>query len=1126
VADPIAAAFVVVTADTKPFIAQMEALRLLAAKPIVIPVSALGGGKGASGAVAANTAIAQSLGGVQKSSAKAAQGMLSASQESNLFRGSLIGLARVTPVAVFGLGVIGTAAIAAGLAIKSSIGAAADLEQSLNVFQAVSGATVEQMAAVSAQAKALGADLTLPATSANDAATAMTELAKAGLTVNDTLAASRGVMQLAAAANITAGQAATITATQLNAFGLAGSEATKITDLLAGASVAAQGEITDFATAFQQVSAVAHQVGVPIEETTGLLTELAKAGLRGADGGTSLRTTLLRLVPTTKQAAEFQKALGIEIDKSVSVGAQLPDLIEQYRTALLRLTPVQQQEALTQIFGQDAIRAASIIFTQSQGALQLLTAQVSESGSGAKLAEARMKGFSGSVEGLKSAATTLGGTMGATVIPALTSVVKTLSAVTTEATNAANALVKVGDVTVKPVVSKLGGTDTLVPLALAAGAALGIKKLLAMRAASKEAAAAATAAAVQTGVAAEASATIQVAAQARVLTAFEATLAGQRLVNSAYLSNAAASTASTAVQVSNAAKVGTAAGVMGAKILGMNKLLAAGLVASVAGSQVPGEAGGAISSIGNAVVFGSLLGGVPGAIAAGGAATFLAGLNSGKKETSENKAKWDELTYAEQISVLRSIGGVKNGLIGPKAGDFLSTFELTVKPRPSAGTASPAANAAISASIPTIDFSVAPARGGQFAQVAKTFSALFPKAEKFIPLVLPGAKAQVLLARKEQIDLNVSLARLSGSTAELDKALQAQAKFDRKLISTLQSQLVAPNADLSGFKFSLKERTAIAKEIGVAVADLNGVLAETASLANETFTIPTGIKIADIRAGATKGLADDLAAKKSIVAAYEKELATTKATGDALGNLKIGLAEARANVTGVEQQISANAVAEEVKRKQAKADALALVVATAKAAIDLQNARLSNRLAVAKATPGIEDDKSALNAQIAFNNSIIAGLRAEETGLKKTSLKYKEKEAAVQSLIGANIGLRQSIKGLTDTSAGGGFSLSDLFKEGLSQFNQFASNVSTSVATPGGVRGALGGAIAAQNPNLSKADRAKLDEARTTNDFLKEILAAIQAPAVSAAGVAPPFSSAGFDTARSGRLHARLGVHR
>ena len=235
-------------------------------------------------------------------------GLVSAEGESNALRGALIGLSRVTPVTVFGLGLAGTAGIAAGLAFKAAISETADFDHQLSIFQVTTGATAKQMKAVEAEAKQLGADLTLPGVTAGDAATSMTELAKAGLSVSQSLKAARGVLQLATAAQIGVGQAADYVATELNAFNLSGDQAVHIADLLAGASIAAQGSIVDFGTAFQQVSAVAHNADLTVEQTTGALTELAKAGLRGADGGTSLRTTLLRLTPTTKQAAEFQAA--------------------------------------------------------------------------------------------------------------------------------------------------------------------------------------------------------------------------------------------------------------------------------------------------------------------------------------------------------------------------------------------------------------------------------------------------------------------------------------------------------------------------------------------------------------------------------------------------------------------------------------------------------------------------------------------------------------------------------------------------------------------------------------------------------------------------------------------------
>ena len=84
----------------------------------------------------------------------------------------------------------------------------AEFERTLNVFAATTGATAEEMERVSEASRQLGADLTLPAVNASDAASAMTELAKAGLSVEDALAGARGVLQLSTAAQISTGDAA------------------------------------------------------------------------------------------------------------------------------------------------------------------------------------------------------------------------------------------------------------------------------------------------------------------------------------------------------------------------------------------------------------------------------------------------------------------------------------------------------------------------------------------------------------------------------------------------------------------------------------------------------------------------------------------------------------------------------------------------------------------------------------------------------------------------------------------------------------------------------------------------------------------------------------------------------
>lgn len=390
----IANATVRVTPDTRDFQAQLQAAVDRAFANLKVPPVGAGGAGG--------------VGGVSK-------GIKEASTASNALRGALIGLSRVTPVTVFGLGLYGTAGIAAGLAIQNVIKSTAQFEQQLNTLQAVTGVTDEQLQGIRETAIALGGDASLAAISAKDAADALTELAKAGLTVKDSLAAVRGVLELAGASGLSAGAAAKFVATELNAFKLAGDQAQRVVDLLASASIAAQGEIEDFGNAFQQVSAVAAQAGLSVEQTTAALTQLAKAGITSSDAGTSLRTFLLRLIPTTKQAGAFVKALGVTLDESKSEGEQLTDIIGQYRSALLALGPVQRTAVLNQIFGQDAVRAASVLLTQNSGALKQQIDDLDNAGVAAALNAAKAKGLAGAYAGLKSTLETVGIEIGASI---------------------------------------------------------------------------------------------------------------------------------------------------------------------------------------------------------------------------------------------------------------------------------------------------------------------------------------------------------------------------------------------------------------------------------------------------------------------------------------------------------------------------------------------------------------------------------------------------------------------------------------------------------------------------------------------------------------------------------------
>jgi TP901 family phage tail tape measure protein len=325
-------------------------------------------------------------------------------------RGAIIGANTAFILATAG-------AIAFGKAIKSTT----DLQTNLNVFAATAGATAEQMRQVSEAAQELGADVSLPAVSAGDAAEAMTELAKAGLSVQDSIAGARGVLQLATAAQISNADAVQISASALNAFGLAGNQAVHVADLLANAANQSQGSISDMGLSLQQAAAVSRQVGVSLDDTVALLTLLARNGLRGSDAGTALRTSFIRLINPTQKAKEQINKLGLAIrDES---GAVRPEVFADFNRVTADMTAKQRDAAAALIFGQDAIRALAILAREGASGLDKMRTAVEKEGTAAELAAARTKGLAGQIQALQSNLETAAVALGQILTPVLSSLV-------------------------------------------------------------------------------------------------------------------------------------------------------------------------------------------------------------------------------------------------------------------------------------------------------------------------------------------------------------------------------------------------------------------------------------------------------------------------------------------------------------------------------------------------------------------------------------------------------------------------------------------------------------------------------------------------------------------------------
>lgn len=311
--------------------------------------------------------------------------------------------------------------LAAGAA---AIKMAGNFEQSLNILQSVSGATADQMAALRKQAVDLGNDITLPGISSTGAAAAMTELAKAGLSVNDVMAASHGVLALATAGQIDVSSAAMTTARALNAFGLSGDQANKISDLLAASANASTASVSDMALGLQMAGAQSHQMKVSLQDTVTALALFSNAGINGSDAGTSLKQMFIQLATPTEQATTLMNQLGLKFFDAKGNFIGLSASAGMMQDKLKGLTVEQKNYTLATIFGSDATRVASILTDSGAAGFDKMSVAVNKQGAAADLAAAQNSGFNGALDNLKSTIETSATNLGSKLLPVLTRNIK------------------------------------------------------------------------------------------------------------------------------------------------------------------------------------------------------------------------------------------------------------------------------------------------------------------------------------------------------------------------------------------------------------------------------------------------------------------------------------------------------------------------------------------------------------------------------------------------------------------------------------------------------------------------------------------------------------------------------
>lgn len=186
-------------------------------------------------------------------------------------------------------------------------------EDQMAKVKAVTNATTAQLKMMEQEAARLGATT---AYTASQAAKALENLTRNGLSARKATKALSSVLELAGANAIELAEAADIVTNTMNMFQLQVEDLNKVNDILSATCANSATNITDLYEAMKYAGSTANLFGISLEETSAALGVLANMGIKGSDAGTALRSMLLRLAAPTAKAAEVLKEYGLEIDQT------------------------------------------------------------------------------------------------------------------------------------------------------------------------------------------------------------------------------------------------------------------------------------------------------------------------------------------------------------------------------------------------------------------------------------------------------------------------------------------------------------------------------------------------------------------------------------------------------------------------------------------------------------------------------------------------------------------------------------------------------------------------------------------------------------------------------------------
>lgn len=300
-------------------------------------------------------------------------------------------------------------------AFMDCVEGAGSFEEALSTVEALSQANAQDMAALSAEAKELGATTKF---TAKESADAMGYMAMAGWDATDMLQGMDGVLQLAAASGEDLAMVSDIVTDSLSAFGLTAKDTAHFSDVLAAAATNSNTNVAIMGETFKMSASVAGALGYSIEDVAVAMGLMANSGVKGSIAGTALRNTfngLLEGVTLTGAAFGEYEYSAIKADGTMK---DFGSTIDELRGYFDQMTEAERVNNAQAIAGQRGYNGLLAILNATDADYASLTNSINNcTGVAQRMANVKLDNMNGQLTLMKSAWDALKTTIGEQFIP-------------------------------------------------------------------------------------------------------------------------------------------------------------------------------------------------------------------------------------------------------------------------------------------------------------------------------------------------------------------------------------------------------------------------------------------------------------------------------------------------------------------------------------------------------------------------------------------------------------------------------------------------------------------------------------------------------------------------------------